>query len=93
MNKRYVKAVMAILVVFAIGLVGYYTFSAAYGDGLEKTMEDNGVSEGEPVWQAPLDYGEDYVASLLMGILGFVIVLAVVLAYLMLVKARKRRTD
>jgi cobalt/nickel transport protein len=90
MEKKYAKAVLAILVVFAIGLVGFYAFSAMYGDGLEKTMQDNGVQEGESQYTAPLDYGGSYGGSLLMGILGFVLVLVVVFGFM--VVARNRRT-
>ena len=66
----------AILAIFAVGLVGFYMFSADYGDGLEATMEDAGVEESEPVYMGPLDYGDNYLSSLLMGIIGFFIVLS-----------------
>jgi len=69
--SRYRLPVLGILLVFSIGLVGFYAFSAPYGDGLEVTMEEAGVEEGEPLFTAPLEYGEDYIASLLMGVLGF----------------------
>ena len=88
-ESKYIKAVAAIVIVFAIGLVGFYMFSAMYGDGLEKTMEDQGVSEGEPVYAAPLDYGGDYGSSFIMGLVGFVIVLLVGLAWFVVAKGRK----
>ncbi|MFA5313778.1 MAG: hypothetical protein WC375_10775 [Methanomassiliicoccales archaeon] len=62
-----------------------------YGDGLERTMEDNGVSEGEPVWEAPFDYGENYSSSLLMGILGFLIVMVVMTGYVLVLRSRKNK--
>jgi hypothetical protein len=89
MEKRYLKATAAILMVFTIGLVGFYMFSSMYGDGLERTMEDQGISEGEPVYKAPLDYGGDYSASLIMGLVGFAIVMLVVLTWLYVIKAGK----
>lgn len=75
LERRYLKAVAGILVAFAAGLVLFFIFSAPYGDGLEMTMEHGGVEESEPVYKAPLDYGEDYPAALLVGILGFAVVL------------------
>lgn len=89
MEKRYLKATAAILAVFAIGLVGFYIFSSMYGDGLERTMEDSGVSEGEPVYHAPLDYGGDYGTSLMMGLVGFALVILVVLLWWFMIRARK----
>lgn len=88
---RNTKAVVVILVAFAIGLMGFYAFSATYGDGLERTMDDNGVSEGHPVWEAPLDYGDGYSSGLVMGIVGFLLVTLVMLAYLLAVRGRKNR--
>ncbi len=90
MEKRYLKAIAILFVIFAIGLVGFYAFSAMYGDGLEKVMEENGVSEGEPVWTAPLDYGDGYGGSLLMGIIGFFVVMLVFVGLYLLVRSRKR---
>lgn len=78
-ERRYAVAVIGIFLMFSIGLVGYFAFSAEFGDGLEKTMEDAGVSEGEAVWSAPLDYGEDYTSALIMGIVGFFLTLAAML--------------
>jgi hypothetical protein len=57
-------------------------FSADKGDGLEKTMEEAGISEGEPVYQAPLSYGEDYPSAFVAGIIGVMITLG--LAFLVL---------
>jgi hypothetical protein len=89
MEKRYLKATAAVLMVFTIGLVGFYMFSSMYGDGLERTLEDQGIAEGEPVYKAPLDYGGDYSSSLIMGLVGFAIVMLVVLAWWFMIKARK----
>jgi hypothetical protein len=89
-EKRYAKALVGVLVIFAIGLVGFFAFSAMYGDGLEKVMEDNGVSEGEPVYTAPLSYGDDYGGALVAGLVGFAIVFVVIFGYLKLSKARRQ---
>ena len=88
-RRQYLLAGVAILLILAIGLVGYFAFSAAYGDGLERTMEDSGVEESEPFWSAPLNYGEDYIGALFAGAVGFTLVLLLILGYLYLVKRRK----
>ena len=75
LEKKNLKLFLGILVIFAIGLVGFYIFSAEYGDGLEMTMENAGVEESEPVYTGPLGYGETYLGSLAMGIIGFFVTL------------------
>lgn len=79
--KKYALAAAAVLIMFSVGLVLYFEFSAGYGDGLEKTMEGAGVEEKEPFYTAPLSYGEDYAAALGMGIVGFCATLGAVYAY------------
>ena len=74
-SGKYMKAAGVIIAAFAVGLVFFFIFSAPYGDGLEKTMENAGVQEREPVYKAPLDYGGNYPAALAMGSLGFLVVL------------------
>ena len=75
---RHIKALIAVVLILAVGLVGFFAFSAPYGDGLEVTMEHAGVEEKEPVYTAPLDYGDDYPHALLMGVLGMSITLGAV---------------
>jgi len=72
---------MIVLLLFALGLVGFYRFAAELGDGLEVTMEEAGIEEGEPVWNAPLEYGDSYTASLLWGVFGFALVLGLTVGY------------
>jgi hypothetical protein len=74
-NSKGLKTFAAILIIFAVGLVGFYIFSAQYGDGLEVTMEDAGVEEAEPVHTSPLNYGDNYLATLTFGIIGFIVTL------------------
>jgi len=74
----YGKAAIGVLVLFAMGLVGYFAFSAGHGDGLEVTMEEAGEEEGEQVYSSPLDYGDDYPSAFLAGIIGFGICAVVV---------------
>jgi hypothetical protein len=78
MFKRKELLIMSgIIILFAVGLVGFFVFSAPYGDGLEKTMEEGEVEESDPVYQAPLDYGDNYPLALSMGCLGFGVTLLV----------------
>lgn len=74
-GKSNLKLFAGILLVFAIGLVGFYIFSAEYGDGLEVTMEEAGVEDPEPLYTSPLDYGEDYGSTLVIGVIGFFVTL------------------
>ena len=74
-GKGNLKIFVSILLVFAIGLVGFYIFSAEYGDGLEVTMEEAGVEDSEPPYTSPLDYGDNYGSTLVVGIIGFFVTL------------------
>lgn len=76
----HLKAIVAVLIIFAVGAVGYWIFSSELPDGLERTMEEAGIEEQPPVYQAPLSYGEDYASYVLTGFIGFVSVLLVSLA-------------
>jgi hypothetical protein len=78
LRKKDLYIFSAIILIFAIGLVGFFIFSAPYGDGLEKTMENAEVEEGESAYTAPLDYGVDYFTSLSIGILGFAVTLLII---------------
>jgi hypothetical protein len=89
-SGRYLKATGAILIVFAIGLVAYFALSAAFPDGLERVMEDNGIEEGDPVYTAPLSYGEDYGGALLAGLIGFAVTFGLVFIYLKAMRTRHK---
>ncbi|HHT74658.1 MAG TPA: hypothetical protein PLI21_01850 [Methanomassiliicoccaceae archaeon] len=89
MERRYLVASVAILIAFAVGLVGYYALSADLGDGLEVTLEEGGWEEGEPAYQAPFDYGSDYFTGLIMGLVGFAATFTILFLYLRAVKTRK----
>lgn len=92
-NKKYIKASLCIIIIFCIGLVLFFIFSAPYGDGLENTMEEGEVSESEPAYQAPLDYGDGYFSALLMGLIGFIIVIFCVLLYAKILRKRNETRD
>ena len=83
LSSRVAQATVAIIIAFALALPLYFIYSSEGADGLEKTMEDAAVSEGEPLLTSPFSYGETYFAALFAGILGFV---AVALAGLGLMK-------
>ena len=91
LGGKEVKIFIAILAIFAVGLVGFYIFSAQYGDGLEVTMENAGVEEAEPVYTGPLSYGGSFFESLAMGIIGFFITLAICLLFLKLLRKKEDR--
>jgi cobalt/nickel transport system permease protein len=82
------KAVVAILIVFALALPLYFLYSAEGKDGLEKTMENAETSEGEPLITSPFSYGENYFAALFAGILGFLAVAVCSLGIMKLVGVR-----
>ncbi len=75
MFKKNLIVIAGIIILFAIGLVGFFIFSAPYGDGLENTIENAEVEESEPVYSAPFDYGDNYPLAFSMGCLGFAITL------------------
>ena len=87
MDRRYLIGMVGIIILFSIGLVGYFEFSADYGDGLEVTMEEAGVEEHDQIWEAPLDYGEDYGSALVAGLIGFGITLGAVYGHTRLMRS------
>jgi hypothetical protein len=91
MRRKFLIGGMAILLAFSIGLVGFFLVSEGRPDGLETVLEGQGVEETAPIWTAPLDYGSDYISTLLMGMIGFSLVLLVTLGYLKFVAKRKRQ--
>ena len=74
-KNGHLVAIGTIIALFAIGLIGFFMFSAPYSDGLEKTMENGDVEESEQVYSAPLDYGDNYPLAFSMGCLGFAVIL------------------
>jgi hypothetical protein len=93
MSRRFLVVSVAIILVFAIGLVGFFLVSNGLPDGLDRTVEQHGGSGSDPVYQAPLSYGGDYLSMLLMGAVGFVITLLAVLGLLRLRKRSARSED
>lgn len=89
-RRRDIIAIAVILGIFAIGALGYMAFSADKPDGLEATMEEAEVEEQEPVFHAPLSYGDGYFEYVAMGVLGFACVMAV---SLLLAKLMARRNE
>jgi cobalt/nickel transport system permease protein len=85
------RAVVAIIVVFALALPLYFLYASAGKDGLEKTMENANVAEGEPLIASPFSYGQDYFSALFAGLLGFLSVALVALGMMKLVRMRGSR--
>ncbi len=65
---------------FAVGLIFFFMFSADYADGLEKTMEEADAGE-ESTFESPFSYGENYPHALVSGILGFLVMFIVISLY------------
>lgn len=82
------RAVVAIVVVFALALPLYFLYASAGKDGLETTMENANVAEGEPLIVSPFSYGQDYFSALFAGLLGFLSVALVALGMMKLVRMR-----
>ena len=77
-KKKDLLVIMGIIILFSVGLIGFYIFSAPFGDGLETTMEDAEVEEADPVYNAPLDYGDNYLLTFSIGCLGFAVTLLII---------------
>ncbi len=90
--KGLAKAAFGLILAFSIGLVGFFAFSAAYGDGLEVTMEQAGLNEVAPLFTSVMDYGDNYGAALVAGIVGFALTVGVVLLYWR-ARGRSREND
>ncbi|AIF68776.1 cobalt transporter [Palaeococcus pacificus DY20341] len=69
--RAILKGLIIIIVLLAIAL----PFASENPDGLEATMEKVGLEE-HAFYEAPLDYGETWGQSLVMGMLGIVLVFA-----------------
>jgi hypothetical protein len=92
-QRRHIIASVAILVIFAVGLVGFFLVSNGLPDGLDRTMEQHGAPESDPVYKAPLTYGNDYLSMLVMGAVGFIITLLAVLGVVRLRKKKARSQE
>ena len=85
------RAVVAIIIVFALALPLYFLYASAGKDGLDKTMENADVTEGTPTIESPFSYGEDYFSALFAGLLGFLAVALAALGIMKLVGLRARK--
>jgi cobalamin biosynthesis protein CbiM len=90
--RSYLKAAGAIILIFAVALVGFFIFSASLPDGLEQVLGSQGFTEGTPVFQSPFGYGSNYLEALLAGLLGFGLILAMVLGFRYVAARRKAST-
>lgn len=93
LSSRVTQATAAIMVAFALALPLYFVYSSEGADGLEKTMEDAGVAEGEPLLASPFSYGETYFAALFAGMLGFVAVALLGLGAMRALRATRRQNE
>lgn len=86
-----VKAAFAILFVFALVVPLYFLYSSDGADGLEQTISEAGVEEGDQLVAAPFSYGETYFGMFFAGLLGFLVVAMLALSILRLF--RRARTQ
>lgn len=92
MRIPYPKAIIGVIFILAVGLVLFFALSSNLSDGLEKTMEDADVEEGESLYHAPLDYGSGYFSALAAGIIGLVLTSLVVVGIGKIVERRNAET-
>lgn len=90
--RSYLKAGAAIIVIFAVALVGFFAFASNLPDGLEQVLGSQGIKEQAPMFQSPLSYGGNYLEALLAGILGFALILTIVLIFKYLADRKKEST-
>ncbi|ASJ11970.1 PDGLE domain-containing protein [Thermococcus thioreducens] len=57
------------LIIIAVVLAIVLPLASSNPDGLEATMEKVGLTES-PIYEAPLDYGETWGQSVVMGLVG-----------------------
>jgi hypothetical protein len=87
-----IKPLISVLIILAVGLAFFFAVSADLPDGLERTVEHGDVEEGEPYYDAPLDYGGDYTSALLAGFLGLVLALLIVIGLGLILRKRNAQT-
>ncbi|MCU0852063.1 MAG: energy-coupling factor ABC transporter permease [Thermoplasmata archaeon] len=87
-----VKAAFAILFVFALLVPLYFLYSSEGADGLERTISEAGVEEGEQVLAAPFSYGETYFGMFFAGLLGFVAVAMLALSVLRIFRREQTKS-
>lgn len=76
------KASFAVLFVFALVVPLYFLYASQGADGLEQTIAEAGIEEGDQVLAAPFGYGETYFSMFFAGLLGFVVVALLALSIL-----------
>jgi len=92
MNRRYLKALAAIIVLFAVFLPLYYTFSYGRDDALGRTIQEGNASGGS-THNAPFSYGGSFLESLAFGMIGMVVVFLVFYGVFLAVRRRSKRDE
>ncbi len=82
--KWVIFAFVAVLIMTAI----YIPFASEDPDGLEKTLEEEGVPEPGEVWNAPFDFGGSFLSDFAGVLLGMI--LCFVVAYIFYVTPKKK---
>jgi hypothetical protein len=88
MNRRYLKAFLALIAVFALALPAFYYFAYGKNDGLQQTVSQGGGNPA-PVWTPPLSYGSNPWETFVLGLVGLSLVFALAFGFLRLARARR----
>ncbi|HEY7589062.1 MAG TPA: hypothetical protein VIB49_10020 [Thermoplasmata archaeon] len=90
MNGRYVKAVVGLVVVFAVFIPVFYFLSYGKNDGLQQAVSEGGGNpEPDPVWTSPFSYGSSPLETFLFGLLGFALIFLLVYGLVRLARVRR----
>lgn len=79
-NKQRIStfvSIAAILFILIIGSLAFFAISTDKLDSLEKTIEEAGITDMDPVYEAPFSYGDNLFKYITMGVLGIGIILAI----------------
>jgi len=93
MKRRVAVSLAAIIILFAALLPLYYVFSYGKNDALQQAIQGGNRTEGGGGYNAPLSYGNNYLESLVFGVVGILVVFAAFYIILLLIKRRKWKSD
>jgi hypothetical protein len=92
MKRRYVKALVVLVVAFAVAIPAFYYFSYGKNDGLQQSVSQGGGNPApNPIWTPPLSYGTNPFETFLFGLIGFGLILLLVYGLLRVVRVRRNK--
>ncbi len=90
MNRQHLIALVVIVVAFAAFLPLYYLFSYGKNDALQQTINEGNATNDGSTYNAPFGYGGSFLESLIFGIVGMLLVLAVFYGFTLIARRRRR---